>query len=127
MASVVAACVLPAGVALACGTAGVVPAGGILGTDMAAADGTVLSPCAPVVLALAGVAGAACSLPHSIHNNVATISQAKSKKARVWFMVWGSSTWWSSGKQARPAQSARHQERGGGACLWCGAAGIVPS
>src|SRR5690606_30971130 len=30
--------------------------------------------------------GASCSLFHSIHNRVATISQAKIRNTRVWFM-----------------------------------------
>ena len=51
------------------------------------AFGTVLVV-AWAVSAVAG--GAARSLPHSIHNRVATISQAKIRKVRVWFMGKGS-------------------------------------
>src|SRR5687767_11771398 len=64
----------------ALGTAGI-PAGPLVA---ALAFGTVLVVAVAVVLAEAS--GAAFSLPHSIHNRVATANQAKSRKARVWFM-----------------------------------------
>ena len=56
--------------------------------------GTLLVMTAAAVLAGAG--GAAFSLPHSIHNKVATISQAKIRKTRVWFM---------GGRQTQPTRA----------------------
>jgi hypothetical protein len=81
------------------GALGVAPASGTLGVALFAVEGTVLSL---VVLAaiLAAGAGSAFSLPHSIHNNVATISQAKIRNTRVWFM-WEC----SSGRRTQPAQA----------------------
>ena len=75
--------------------------------------GAVARRAGRVVVALAGVAGAACSLPHSIHNKVATISQAKIRKARVWFIGQ------DDGHQAgRPGQrKARGIRREGVACV----------
>src|SRR5690606_15391013 len=54
------------------------PVGGAPGTEPAAP--------APSTAVATGVSGARCSLPHSIHSRVATISQAKIRKVRVWFI-----------------------------------------
>ncbi len=59
---------------------------GALGTAPLGATPTDGTLPVSVIAVAAGAAGAACSLPHSIHSRVATISQAKIKKIRVWFM-----------------------------------------
>src|SRR5688572_18714457 len=53
---------------------------------LVAALGTLASVAAAAVVAWVWIGGAAFSLPHSIHSRVATISQAKIRKTRVWFM-----------------------------------------
>jgi hypothetical protein len=75
------------GVALIVAALGAVGTSGSAGTSAPPTLGTVL-----VVIAAAGAVagGAACSLLQAIHNRVATISQAKIRKVRVWFMGKGS-------------------------------------
>ena len=63
-------------------------AAGSFGAAPVARSGTV-SPVAVATSCVAGVAvagGAACSCVHAMYNSVATTSQAKIRKVRVWFM-----------------------------------------
>src|SRR5690606_4605709 len=81
------ACAAPAAGTPAGATGTLSPAGAsgtVAGVD-AGAPGTV--PAASPASAAAGAAsGARCSLPHSSQSRVATISQAKIRKVRVWFI-----------------------------------------
>ncbi len=66
-----------------------------------------------VWVATAGVGGAALSRPHSIHSNTATISQAKIRKTRVWFI----SVQARRGRHAMPARTGKGVQRPGAAAL----------
>ncbi len=89
-------------------------------TAAGATAGTAASAGPATVAAGVGSAGGALrSLPHSIHSSIATISQARIRNTRVWFI----------GQGARPAQASGVEEEVGDRLgEWGGvAAGIVPS
>src|SRR5690606_42122800 len=66
--------------------AGAVAAGTEPSAGTAATGCGTASSATAVVGADAEAGGAACSLPHSIHSRTATISQARIRNTRVWFI-----------------------------------------
>src|SRR5690554_1459854 len=112
------------------GGSGAAPAtGGATGTlgaagtdaspDPAAGEGTVPSPRSSAGTGGSGEAWTLASLRHSIHSSVATISQAKIRRVRVWFIGQAGSV--AGG--IRRGRSGRGGGRGAGHCAVRGRAG----
>src|SRR5690606_27121220 len=97
-----------AGVAAATATGAAEAAGTEASAAGAAAVGCGTASWATAVVgAGAAAAGAACSLPHSIHSRTATISQARIRKTRVWFIRAG-----RLGPETDPALNEKERRKG---------------
>src|SRR5690606_4180684 len=119
----------PGAAPAACATAASGPAGGATGTlgadgteapwpPASAADGTAPA-CTSAATGGSGAASTLASLRHSIHSRIATMSQAKIRRVRVWFIGQAGSLagrirrGWSGGGSGRGAGHCAVRSRDG--------------